>query len=1592
MDITAGRIETTARHVLRLIGTALMGATLLLALNAQALIINVVDQAGVAVPNYRWLIQEDATKVSVPGQPAGAVNLSLNFHTSYMPVVKAGTSTTPVGMLNMSKRYFVSVLPPVGYQMAGVPVGPGQTSVTITVNRTPMPTAQVSIFVFEDNQPINGMANLPQELGLGGFSVTLSEAGGTYGHSGGQVTQDGFGNPLGTTYQRLPSGAFVPNPDGSPAVLALGNGAIVTGPDGVAVIKYLFPAKYTITVSPPLGSDWHQTSTIEGTKGIDAWVKANEPSYFQEFGPPGHHVNIGFVRTMNDATVMTGTATITGKVVNIHNSRPPEYTFYNGAPVPECWVGLNELPAAAGRGIFTKRCNPDSTFSIPNVPAGQYQLVIWDDPLDMIISTSTVTVPAAVATVDLQEVPVFHWFARFENQVFFDTNQNGFRDPGEPPLPGQNINLRFRDGSIYQSYATNPQGVAVFNEVFPFFNWLIAEVDFARFKATGATVVVDAGGPIPAHDGWITPSFNRLNPQPQSENAGLPYRTEIGPVLLQGMQTFLGQTNRIEWGKGNYLPGQNGGITGIVHYAITRAEDEPRYAAAENWEPGIPRVQVNLYRDCDRDGKIDKPDPLGPGCLAVSGVSANPAIPGGYVAVLADVDNWPFGWSLGGMKGPEDVKRNGDPNGPAFSAGDAIQLGTSDSWDDNLPWGCQGETFISNGYQTDCFDGLRNFNQVRPAVFDGGYAFGSPAGDPDLPAGRYIVEAVTPPGYVHQGNGDKNVDFGEPVTPGPLLLPPECVGEVLPVPPLLNLFIDLAVPNPSYAPGKTWAKCDMKVVDVAQGKNAAADFSMFTEVPVAGQLTGFILDDAANEFDPNAPTFGERHAPPWIPVSIQDWTGREISRVYSDQWGLYNAMVPSTFTINPPFPSGVMPQMMTTCINSPGPILDQRAGSPTYGQMVIDPHFQRQYSQFCYTFQYLPGKTTYLDTPVIPIAAFAGPGQFPLDCAFADGTPMIYTVDGHAAGPGLGGVSQNGPWVPTPGATLPTGIAQPNQPRLHIVSAGKVEVPNPAYGSPGEPKTIPRDFGFGAPQGTGQVTLNGVALPIVSWTDGIIVARVPAGSSTGQLMVRRGNGNTTVMGVTVTVGGTPPTILFPGNKLQDAIDGAVAGDLILVPPGTYNELVIMNKKVKLQGWGAPATTINAAKIPSEKLHRWRIKVGQLYTAGTFDLLPGQEITFDAPNNEPTLFTSDEGAGITVVAKDIGPNAFTAANNARIDGFTVTGADHGGGIFASGYARFLEVSNNRVISNYGVHGGGIRIGHPELVNPNVNAAADPFFGGYTDSSNDNPYIHHNYVTQNGTSNAAGSGAGISIANGSTNYRVTQNYVCGNFSAGTGAGIGHLGYSANGLIANNKIVFNQSFNQGASVGGGGIFVGGQAPIAPGTLSPGSGSVRIVSNLIQGNQAGAGDGGGILAQSVNGRDVLRANNFPVGWYTLTVQNNMIVNNIAGLAGGGISLQDTIIPIIANNTIAHNDSTGTAGLAFAPGSPNQSTPQPAGVVSRAYSALLYSTIGTGPLANPYKKEFADPAGPLGWFVNNILWQNRSFYWMTDNSVSRCSPTRRTR
>ena len=42
------------------------------------------------------------------------------------------------------------------------------------------------------------------------------------------------------------------------------------------------------------GEEWLQTNTLDGGFAHDVFLKASEPSYFQEYGPAGFHVAIGF--------------------------------------------------------------------------------------------------------------------------------------------------------------------------------------------------------------------------------------------------------------------------------------------------------------------------------------------------------------------------------------------------------------------------------------------------------------------------------------------------------------------------------------------------------------------------------------------------------------------------------------------------------------------------------------------------------------------------------------------------------------------------------------------------------------------------------------------------------------------------------------------------------------------------------------------------------------------------------------------------------------------------------------------------------------------------------------------------------------------------------------------------------------------------------------------------------------------------------------------------------------------------------------------------------------------------------------------------
>ena len=72
--------------------------------------------------------------------------------------------------------------------MGGAPIAAGQTAVTVLAQPTPFPPSKLSVFVFEDDFPLNGEQDAgggidvlaPNEPGLGQFNITLfDDAGGT---------------------------------------------------------------------------------------------------------------------------------------------------------------------------------------------------------------------------------------------------------------------------------------------------------------------------------------------------------------------------------------------------------------------------------------------------------------------------------------------------------------------------------------------------------------------------------------------------------------------------------------------------------------------------------------------------------------------------------------------------------------------------------------------------------------------------------------------------------------------------------------------------------------------------------------------------------------------------------------------------------------------------------------------------------------------------------------------------------------------------------------------------------------------------------------------------------------------------------------------------------------------------------------------------------------------------------------------------------------------------------------------------------------------------------------------------------------------
>jgi hypothetical protein len=429
-----------------------------------------------------------------------------------------------------------------------------------------------------------------------------------------------------------------------------------------------------------------------------------------------------------------------------------------------------------------------------------------------------------------------------------------------------------------------------------------------------------------------------------------------------------------------------------------------------------------------------------------------------------------------------------------------------------------------------------------------------------------------------------------------------------------------------------------------------------------------------------------------------------------------------------------------------------------------------------------------------------------------------------------------------------------------------------------------------------------------------------------------------------------------------------------------------------------------------------------------------------PTGTPLLTDSTSGPNgcgpNTASAKNPFPSNFHC-NPSSIDGLGITNSSQGGGgIFVHAWGHNLEIANNRVANNSGTLSGGINVGQGEFPPSYLQGAANADPGSCQTSAIPNaqlPYchnvhvnVHNNGITLNASTgdelfSATPAGAGgISFCTGSDYYKFNYNWVCGNLSTGDGGGFGHLGLSFNGDIEHNTILFNQSANPTIATNGGGILIMGTPDVDPpcglttdadcvpanlSTISPSDGAgpgLVINANLIMGNAAESGSGGGMRLQHINGSEVVAFPRNPENWYHLTVTNNIIANNVAGWDGAGISLIDALNTDIINNTIMSNDTTASSGVLFntlqaplassagtnciqAGSGATRSCPQPAGLVSIQTGAVLAANLpavitcpaghgngGTGPggLNNGHCRRYSVPA-----LENNVFWQNRAFY-----------------
>ena len=427
----------------------------------------------------------------------------------------------------------------------------------------------------------------------------------------GEVTTDWYGNPLCTTYRATTAPGrtgYELDTEGKPIILARG-GQCVSNMAGEIVVPNMGPDRYAVTVLAPArtvvtppglqptcrNKDWVKTTTLEGGPDWDTWIQEGATGYDTEFlhsGEPTPWTPAGFVCPRNEPNANPNNV---GTVVgprdegarllplagrpSLQRHRRRRLRRHEARRPDQPAVGLAREPAGRRRRHRSRARQHRRHVHDPARPAGRLHglrlgRAAQRDHRQLQPDRSRRTRPPTSATRCSSG-----WFAEMSGTVFNDLNENGRQDPGEPGIPGFPVINKTRNNSIEdqgsQISLTDMAGHYNLNQAYPLNQFNVIEAYADGWKTTGVTY--------------------------QADNQPTP-TTELGAGVDVSYLPIIGLSGRLDWGVKPYAAGDNGGIVGTVSYGTTRNEVDPSQAAVEDYQPGIPGLQVDLFKPVACDG------------------------------------------------------------------------------------------------------------------------------------------------------------------------------------------------------------------------------------------------------------------------------------------------------------------------------------------------------------------------------------------------------------------------------------------------------------------------------------------------------------------------------------------------------------------------------------------------------------------------------------------------------------------------------------------------------------------------------------------------------------------------------------------------------------------------------------------------------------------------------------------------------------------------------------------------------------------------------------------------------------------------------